>query len=136
MIEESGLVVEYDPEQFILKAQTDRQWFRQILFADSFSLPVLDMAVQVLLSKREATGQPHAMLIRALNIPHVHRVAKLLEDNFPMLEGKVLAIHSEHEQYDLAGRASKLLEEFLSDRFCVIVHCGMLGVGFDHKWVS
>lgn len=136
LIEESGREVEYDPEKFILKAQTDRQWFRQILFADSFSLPVLEMAVQVLLSKREATGQPHAMLVRALNIAHVHRVAKLLSDNFPMLQGKVLAIHSEHEQYDLAGRASKLLEEFYSDRYYVIVHCGMLGVGFDHKWLS
>ncbi|MBW4640116.1 MAG: DEAD/DEAH box helicase family protein [Gloeocapsa sp. UFS-A4-WI-NPMV-4B04] len=136
LIEEEGIEVEYDPIEFILKAQTDRQWFRQILFADSFSLPVLEMAVQVLLGKRSTTGQPHAMLVRALNIPHVHRVAKLLEDNFPMLEGKVLAIHSEHEQYDLAGRASTLLEEFYSDRYLVIVHCGMLGVGFDHKWVS
>lgn len=136
LIEESGREVEYDPEEFILKAQTDRHWFRQILFADSFSLPVLEMAVQVLFSKRSATGQPHAMLVRALNIPHIHRVAKLLEDNFPMLQGKVLAIHSEHEQFDLAGRASKLLGEFLSDRYCVVVHCGMLGVGFDHKWLS
>lgn len=31
LIEESGREVEYAPEQFILKAQTDRQWFRQIL---------------------------------------------------------------------------------------------------------
>ena len=136
LIEEDGCEIEYDLEQFILKAQTQRNWFRQILFADSFSLPVLDMAVQVLLSKRSQTGQPHAMLIRALNIPHVHRVTKLLTDNFPMLEGKVLAIHSEHEQYDLAGRASALLEEFYSDHYWVIVHCGMLGVGFDHKWIS
>jgi hypothetical protein len=136
LIEENGIEVEYDLEQFILKAQTQRNWFRQILFADSFSLPVLEMAVQVLLSKRSKTGQPHAMLVRALNIPHVHRVTKLLTDNFPMLEGKVLAIHSEHEQYDLAGRASALLEEFYSDRYWVIVHCGMLGVGFDHKWIS
>lgn len=136
LIEEDGYEVEYDLEQFILKAQTQRNWFRQILFADSFSLPVLDMAVQVLLSKRSKTSQPHAMLVRALNIPHVHRVTKLLIDNFPMLEGKVFAIHSEHEQYDLAGRASALLEEFYNDRYWIIVHCGMLGVGFDHKWIS
>ncbi len=135
LIEENGIELEYDLEQFILKAQTQRNWFRQILFADSFSLPVLEMAVQVLLSKRSKTGQPHAMLVRALNIPHVHRVTKLLTDNFPMLEGKVLAIHSEHEQYDLAGRASALLEEFYSEVYWVIVHCGMLGVGFDHKWI-
>jgi hypothetical protein len=136
LIEEDGCEVEYDLEQFILKAQTQRNWFRQILFADSFSLPVLEMAVQVLLSKRSQTGQPHAMLVRALNIPHVHRVTKLLTDNFPMLEGKVLAIHSEHEQYDLAGRASALLEQFYNEGYWVIVHCGMLGVGFDHKWIS
>lgn len=75
------------------------------------------MAVQILLSKQSATGQPYAMLVRVLNIPHVHRVAKLLEDNFPALEGKVLAIHSEHEQYDLAGRASTLLEQFYAGSY-------------------
>lgn len=136
LVEEEGNEVEYEPEQFFLKAQTQRQWFRQILLADSFSLPVLEMAVSILLSKRSATGQPHAMLVRSLNIPHVHRVAKLLEDHFPMLKGKVLAIHSEHEQYDLAGRASTLLESFYQGEYWVVVHCGMLGVGFDHKWVS
>lgn len=136
LIEEEGIEVEYEKEQFFLKAQTDRLWFRQILFADSFSLPVLEMAVQILLSKRSATNQPHKMLVRALNISHVHRVAMLLENNFPMLQGKVLAIHSEHEQYDLAGRASALLENFERDSYSVIVHCGMLGVGFDHKWIS
>lgn len=136
LVEEEGLEVEYDPEEFFLKAQTARAWFRQILLADSFSLPVLEMAVSILLSKRSATGQPHAMLARALNVAHVHRVAKLLEDHFPILKGKVLAIHSEHEQYDLAGRASTLLERFYEGEYWVVVHCGMLGVGFDHKWVS
>lgn len=70
LVEENGTEVEYEPEEFILKAQTDRQWFRQILLADSFALPVLSMAVQILLSKRSSTGQPHAMLVRSLNIPH------------------------------------------------------------------
>lgn len=136
LIEEDGTEVEYDPDEFILKAQTDRLWFRQILLADSFSLPVLSMAVQILLDKRNATGQPHAMLVRSLNIPHTHRVARLLEDNFPILQGKVLVIHSEHEQYDLAGRASALLDKFYLGEYWVVVHCGMLGVGFDHKWIS
>jgi superfamily II DNA or RNA helicase len=136
LVEEEGQEVEYDLEEFLLKAQTDRQWFRQILLADSFSLPVLSMAVQILQSKRSSTGQPHAMLARCLNIPHTHRVARLLEENFPILQGKVLVIHSEHEQYDLAGRASALLEQFYQDKYWVVVHCGMLGVGFDHRWVS
>ena len=136
LVEESGHEVEYDPDDFFLKAQTDKQWFRQILLADSFSLPVLEMAVQILLDKRSHTGQPHAMLLRSLNISHTHRVAKLLEDNFPILAGKVLVLHSEHEQYDLAGRASALLERFYSGEYWIVVHCGLLGVGFDHKWVS
>jgi len=136
LIEEDGREIEYDPHEFVLKAQSDRAWFRQILLADSFSLPVLEMAVQILLAKRSATGQPHAMLVRSLNIPHTHRVAKLLEENFPALQGKVLVIHSQHEQYDLAGRASALLEKFYADEYWVIVHCGMLGIGFDHKWIS
>jgi hypothetical protein len=136
LVLENDAEVEYDPEEFLAKAQSDRAWFRQIMLADSFSLPVLEMAVQILLCKRAATGQPHAMLLRALNVPHVHRVAKLLEDNFPALEGRVLVIHSQHEQYDLAGRASALLERFYSGEYIVAVHCGLVGVGFDHKWIS
>ncbi|OWY65856.1 restriction endonuclease subunit R [cyanobacterium TDX16] len=136
LVEEDGQEIEYEPEEFILKAQSDRTWFRQILLADSFCLPVLEMAVRILLTKRSATGQPHAMLVRALNISHTHRVAKLLEENFPDLQRKVLVIHSEHEQYDLAGRASVLLEKFYAGEYWAIVHCGMLGVGFDHKFIS
>ncbi len=128
--------VEYDPETFFAKAESDRAWFRQILFADSFSLPVLEMAVQILLDKRAATGQPHAMLVRALNVGHVHRVAQLLEENFPALTGRVGMIHSEHDEYDLAGRPSAILKRFYKGESWVIVHCGLVGVGFDHKWVS
>ena len=136
LIEEEGEEVEYDLEQFLNKAETDKQWFRQILFADSFSMPVLEMAVDVLLRKREHTGQPHAMLVRALNIPHTHRVAKLLEENFPALKGRVGVIHSDHDSFDLAGRPSSILSRFYKGDYWVIVHCGLVGVGFDHKWIS
>jgi len=136
LVEEDDREIEYEREEFLLKARSNRAWFRQILLADSFCLPVLEMAVGILLAKRTATGQPHMMLVRALNIPHTHRVAKLLEANFPLLKGRVLAIHSEHEQYDLAGRASVLLEKVFAGEYWAIVHCGMLGVGFDHKFIS
>ncbi|MBV8884124.1 MAG: hypothetical protein JO235_09015 [Chroococcidiopsidaceae cyanobacterium CP_BM_RX_35] len=136
LVLEDGEEIEYDPEEFVAKAQRDRAWFRQIMFADSFSLPVLEMAVKILLDKRSQTGQPHAMLVRALNVAHSHRVAQLLEENFPVLSGKVLVIHSEHEQYDLAGRASALLEQFYLGNYWVVVHCGLIGVGFDHKYLS
>jgi hypothetical protein len=94
------------------------------------------MAVDVLLRKRTDTGQPHAMLIRALNIPHTHRVAKLIEENFPVLKGRVGVIHSDHDSYDLAGRPSSILSRFYNGDYWVIVHCGLVGVGFDHKWIS
>ncbi|MCA1994219.1 MAG: restriction endonuclease subunit R, partial [Coleofasciculus sp. S288] len=136
LIEENGVEVEYDFEQFLNKAETDRQWFRQILFADSFSMPVLEMAVEILVRKRKHTGQPHAMLVRSLNIPHTHRVAQLLEENFPILRGRVGVIHSEHDSYDLAGRPSSILSRFYNGDYWVIVHCGLVGVGFDHKWIS
>jgi superfamily II DNA or RNA helicase len=136
LIEEDGEETEYNFEEFLNKAETDKQWFRQILFADSFSIPVLEMAVDILLKKRERTGQPQAMLVRALNIPHTHRVAKLLEENFPALKGRVGVIHSDHDSYDLAGRPSSILSQFYNGDYWVIVHCGLVGVGFDHKWIS
>ena len=55
LIEEDGEETEYNFEEFLNKAETDKQWFRQILFADSFSIPVLEMAVDILLRKRERT---------------------------------------------------------------------------------
>jgi hypothetical protein len=136
LIEEDGEEVEYNFEEFLNKAETDKQWFRQILFADSFSMPVLEMAVEILVRKREHTGQPHAMLVRALNIPHTHRVATLLEENFPILKGRVGVIHSDHDSYDLAGRPSSILSRFYNGDYWAIVHCGLVGVGFDHKWIS
>ena len=136
LIEEDGEEVEYNFEEFLNKAETDKQWFRQILFADSFSMPVLEMAVEILVRKREHTGQPHAMLVRALNIPHTHRVARLLEENFPILKGRVGVIHSDHDSYDLAGRPSSILSQFYNGDYWAIVHCGLVGVGFDHKWIS
>ena len=136
LIEEEGSEVEYTLDEFLTKAQTDKQWFRQILFADSFSIPVLEMAVEILLKKRSHTQHPHAMLVRALNIPHTHRVATLLEENFPILKGRVGVIHSAHDEYDLAGRPSAILERFYNGDYWVIVHCGLVGVGFDHQWIS
>lgn len=136
LVQEKDGEVEYDPETFFAKAQNDRAWFREILLADSFCLPVLEMAVRILMDKRSHTGQPHAMLVRALNIPHVHRVAKLLEENFPFLKGRVGIVHSERDEFDLAGRPNSILERFYSSEDLVLVHCGMVGVGFDHKWVA
>ena len=136
LVEEEGVEVEYRQEEFFIKAEKERMWFRRILLADSFCLPVLEKAVEILLSKRRATGGPHAMLVRALNIPHVHRVAKVLAENFPQLEGRVGLIHSDHDTYDLAGRPSEILQSFYRGDLWVLVHCGMVGVGFDHPWVS
>ncbi|MDJ0534984.1 MAG: DEAD/DEAH box helicase family protein [Xenococcaceae cyanobacterium MO_207.B15] len=136
LIEEDGEEHEYDFEEFIAKAQIDNLWFRRIILADNFCLPVLDKAVEILLSKRKATEQPHAMIVRALNIKHVHHVASLLEKRFPFLTNKVGLIHSQHETYDTEGRASDIINKFYNGEFWVLVHCGTLGVGFDHKWAS
>ena len=135
-VEEDGVEHEYDFEEFIAKANSDNLWFRKILLGDNFCLPVLDKAVEILLTKRSCTGQPHAMIVRALNIKHVHRVASLLEERFPHLAGKVGKIHSKHDTYDTEGRASDIIKQFYDGALWVLVHCGTIGVGFDHKWAS
>ena len=136
LVEEDGVEHEYDPEEFKAKAASDRLWFRRILLADNFCLPVLSKAVEILLTKRKATAQPHAMIVRALNIPHVHRIASLLEEKFPHLSGKVGKIHSKKGDYDLEGRPNNIVKRFYSGDLWVLVHCGTIGVGFDHKWAS
>ncbi|MGK7928332.1 MAG: DEAD/DEAH box helicase [Spirulina sp.] len=136
LIEEEGEEISYTPEEFFNKAECDRLWFRKILFADNFSLPVLQKTVEILLAKRQQTGQPHAAIVRALNIPHVHRVSELLEKNFPVLKGRIGSIHSDREGFDLAGRPGEIIQRFYNGDFWVLVHCGMVGVGFDHPWAS
>ena len=136
LVEEDGVEHEYDPEEFKAKAFADRRWFRRILLADNFCLPVLSKAVEILLTKRKATGQPHAMIVRAINIPHVHRIASLLEEKFPHLSGRVGKIHSKKGDYDLQGRPNNIVKRFYDGDLWVLVHCGTIGVGFDHKWAS
>ena len=136
LVEEDGVEHEYDPEEFKAKAASDRLWFRRILLADNFCLPVLIKAVEILLTKRKVTAQPHAMIVRALNIPHVHRIASLLEEKFPHLSGKVGKIHSKKGDYDLEGRPNNIVKRFYSGDLWVLVHCGTINVGFDHKWAS
>ena len=136
LVEEDGVEVAYDPETFFAKAEADKPWFRQLILANSFSLPVLKKAVQILRDKRQHTKQPHCLIVRALNIPHVHRVKKLLEENFPLLDGRVGMVHSERDNYDLTGRPSEILQKFYDGEIWALVHCGMIGVGFDHKWAS
>ncbi|MFB2917134.1 MULTISPECIES: hypothetical protein [Aerosakkonema] len=132
--EENGQEIEYTPEVFFAKAESDREWFRKILLADSFCLPVLEKAVEILTQKR-GTGQPHAMIVRALNIPHAHRLYQLLQ-NFPILKERVGLVHSEKEGFDLAGKPSASYQRFFSGEYICLVHCGMVGEGFSHPWAS
>ncbi|MGE5656841.1 MAG: DEAD/DEAH box helicase [Actinomycetota bacterium] len=132
--EANGEEVQYEPEAFFAKAESHKEWFRKILLADSFCLPVLEKAVEILALKR-TSGQPHAMIVRALNIPHAHRLFQLL-DSFPLLQGRVGLVHSEREGFDLAGRPSDIYKQFFSGELICLVHCSMVGEGFSHPWAS
>lgn len=132
--EEGGREVKYSPEAFFAKAESDREWFRKILLADSFCLPVLSKAVEVLALKRQS-GKPHAMIVRSLNIPHAHRLYQLLE-TFPLLQGRVGLVHSEREGFDLAGRPSETYKRFFRGEYIALVHCGMVSEGFSHPYAA
>ncbi|MEH2159979.1 MAG: DEAD/DEAH box helicase family protein [Nostoc sp.] len=134
LVLENGVEVEYSREGFFAKAESDREWLRQILLADAFCMPVLQQAVSILKSKR-ATGQPHKMIVRALNINHAHRLFKLLE-SFDLLAGKVGLVHSDKDGFDLAGRPTEVYKKFFSGEYICLVHCSMVGEGFSHEWAS
>lgn len=132
--EANGEEIEYEPEAFFAKAEANKEWFRKILLADSFCLPVLEKAVEILALKRQS-GHPHGMIVRALNIPHAHRLSQLL-DSFPLLRNRVGLVHSDKEGFDLAGRPSEIYQRFFSGEFICLVHCSMVGEGFSHPWAS
>ena len=60
----------------------------------------------------------------------------MLEEKFPHLAGKVGKIHSKHDTYDTQGRPNDLVKKFYDGKLWILVHCGTIGVGFDHKWAS
>ena len=129
--EEGGREVEYSPEAFFTKAESDREWFRKILLADSFCLPVLAKAVEVLALKRQS-GKPHAMIVRGLNIPHSHRLYQLLVNISAAPLGVLDWSTVSKEGFDLAGRPSETYKRFFSGEYIALVHCGMVSEGFSH----
>lgn len=136
LIEDDGAEIEMSSEEFFHRATNDRQWLHNIILADSFCMPVLEMALDILMRKREVTKQPHCMLVRALNIKHCHRVAEILAENFPHLEGKIGVVHSEHKDFDLDGEPTEIIQNIQDSKYIVVIHCAILGVGFDYKWFS
>ncbi|MBE9099337.1 DEAD/DEAH box helicase [Vacuolonema iberomarrocanum] len=133
-IEEDGEEIEYTAEEFFNKAEKDRTWFHNCILADSFCEPVLNEAVRLLEIKR-ASGKPHKMIIRALNIKHAHRL-RILCEKYPLLTGKVGLVHSENEEYDQEGRPSEVFRKFATDQLIALIHVSMVGEGFNVPFAS
>lgn len=133
-VKENGKEVEYTAELFYEKAEKDRAWFRNCILADSFCKPVLDRAVAILQSKRQH-GNPHRMIIRALNIKHAYRLYELCQD-YDLLQGKVGLVHSQNDEYDLEGRPSDIFEKFYKDEYIALIHVSMVGEGFNVPYAS
>jgi superfamily II DNA or RNA helicase len=133
-VEEDGKEYEYTVEEFFLKAETDRQWFRQCILANSFCEPVLNRAVEILELKRQG-NRPHKMIIRALNIHHADRLYQLCQ-NYSLLQGRVGLVHSKLEEYDSEGRPHEVIEKFYKDEYIALIHVSMIGEGFNEPYAS
>jgi hypothetical protein len=133
-VEEDGNQVEYTAEKFYEKAEKERSWFQECILADSFCQPVLDRAVEVLELKRKS-GEPHRMIIRALNIKHAYRLRELCE-NYPLLNGRVGLVHSANDEYDPEGRPSEIFSKFAKDEYIALIHVSMVGEGFNVPYAS
>ncbi|OUC12407.1 MAG: hypothetical protein B0A82_22655 [Alkalinema sp. CACIAM 70d] len=133
-VEEDGNQIEYTAEKFYEKAEKERSWFQECILADSFCQPVLDRAVEVLELKRKG-GEPHRMIIRALNIKHAYRLRELCE-NYPLLNGRVGLVHSANDEYDPEGRPSEIFSKFAKDEYIALIHVSMVGEGFNVPYAS
>lgn len=133
-VEEDGKESEYTVEEFFLKAETDRQWFRHCILANSFCEPVLNRAVEILELKRQG-NRPHKMIIRALNILHAERLYQLCQ-NYTLLQGRVGLVHSKLEAYDSEGRPHEVIEKFYKDEYIALIHVSMIGEGFNEPYAS
>jgi superfamily II DNA or RNA helicase len=133
-VEEDGEEHEYTVEEFFLKAETDRQWFRHCILANSFCEPVLDKAVEILELKRQG-NLPHKMIIRALNIFHAKRLYQLCQ-NYSLLQGRVGLVHSKLGLYDSEGRPHEVIEKFYKDEYIALIHVSMIGEGFNEPYAS
>lgn len=119
--------VEYD-ESEILKLK-DEEWVsKTVAYSEECSLQIVKESVRILKEKRQQSKIPHKIIAVACSIKHAKKITELYKS-----EGVVASIiHSDMKD----DAIENVKNDIKNNRLDVIVNVGMLGEGYDHKYLS
>ena len=121
-----GSAKEYSYSQ-ILEIK-DADWVsRSVAYSTKCSEQVAEASIELLKEKR-ITGIPHMIIAVACSIRHAEEIA----DIYSRFAFKTEVIHSELER----DQIEQIKTDIKNHRIDVIVNVGMLGEGYDHKYLS
>ena len=118
---------EYD-ESEILELK-DEEWIsKTVAYSETCSLQIVKESVKILKEKRQQSAIPHKIIAVACSIRHAQKITDLYSN-----EGVIASIiHSNMSDSEIKA----VKNDIKNNRLDVIVNVGMLGEGYDHKYLS
>lgn len=107
----------------------DEEWIsRNVAYSHECSSQVVKESIDILEKQKSISGLPHMIIAVACGIQHANQISKLYEEH----NVRVGIIHSNMN----AGEIETIKSNISNNRLDVIVNVGMLGEGYDHKYLS
>ena len=109
----------------------DEEWVsRNVAYSPECSMQVVSKSLELLEEKKSLSNLPHMIIAVACGIYHAEEIANLYREKDENL--RVGIIHSDME----VSKKEEVKLNIQNDRLDVIVNVGMLGEGYDHKYLS
>lgn len=107
----------------------DEDWIsRTVAYSTNCSRQVVLSSIEVLKEKKRNSDIPHKIIAVACSIEHAKKIEQLYNEHGV----RAISIHS-----NLASdKISTIKNDIENDRVDVVVNVGMLGEGYDHKYLS
>lgn len=118
---------EYDLEEVM--SLKDEEWIsRNVAYSPECSAQVVEESIAILERQKNISGLPHMIIAVACGIQHANQISTLYKKH----DVRVGIIHSDMEPNEI----ETIKSDISNNRLDVIVNVGMLGEGYDHKYLS
>lgn len=107
----------------------DEEWIsRNVAYSPECSSQVVKESIDILENQKSISGLPHMIIAVACGIKHAEQISKLYKKH----NVRVGIIHSDMDTNEI----DTVKSDISNNRLDVIVNVGMLGEGYDHKYLS
>lgn len=107
----------------------DEDWIsRSVAYSDECSMQVINKSIELLKDKKSISNIPHKIIAVACSIKHAERIQEL----YASQGVRCSIVHSGMEVSEIDA----VKTDIECNRTDVIVNVGMLGEGYDHKYLS